>query len=51
MTFLGTINFFGDFVWNLVNANGGGVLAGIVAAAVFAVPMVALWRARAAFAN
>lgn len=38
------------FVWNIVNINGRGWLGGIVAAAIFAVPMVALWRARPRFA-
>lgn len=39
----------GMFVWNLLDPRGGGVVAGAVAAAVFAIPMVALWRARPAF--
>jgi len=39
----------GMFVWNVVNDNGRGLIAGLIAAAVFAVPMVALWRARARF--
>jgi hypothetical protein len=39
------------FVWNLVNPNGRGWLAGAVAAAIFAVPMVALWRAKPLFMN
>ena len=38
------------FVWNIINVNGRRWLAGIVAAAVFAVPMVALLRARPRFA-
>lgn len=37
------------FVWNVINPRGGGWLAGLVAAAVFAVPTVALWRARPLF--
>lgn len=36
-------------VWNVVNDNGRGWLAGIFAAALFAVPMVALWRAKPRF--
>ena len=36
-------------VWNVVNDQGRGLLAGLIAAAVFAVPTVALWRARARF--
>ena len=39
------------FVWNIVNDNGGGWLAGAIAATIFAVPMVALWRAKPRFAN
>ncbi len=38
-------------VWNVVNENGSGWLAGLVAAAVFAIPMVALWRAKPRFAT
>ena len=38
------------FVFNIVNEQaGGGWRAGGIAAAVFAVPMVALWRSRARF--
>ena len=37
------------FVWNLVDHRGGGWLAGAIAAAVFLVPTVALWRSRARF--
>ncbi|MGE0483212.1 MAG: hypothetical protein AB7Q81_03640 [Gammaproteobacteria bacterium] len=36
-------------VWNVVNPHGRGWLAGLVAAALFAVPTVALWRARERF--
>jgi hypothetical protein len=36
-------------VWNLLDPRGGGWLAGLVAAALFAVPTVALWRARPLF--
>ena len=39
------------FVWNIVNDNGGGWLAGIIAATIFTVPMVALWRAKPRFSN
>ena len=37
------------FVWNLVDPRGGGVSAGAIAAALFAIPMVALWRAKDRF--
>lgn len=37
------------FVWNVINSQGGGWGAGVVSAAVLAVPMVALWRARSLF--
>jgi hypothetical protein len=36
-------------VWNLLDPRGAGLLAGLIAAALFAVPAVALWRARPAF--
>lgn len=36
-------------VFNLVDPRGGGWIAGLVAAAVFSVPTIALWRARGAF--
>jgi len=36
-------------VWNLLDPRGAGLFAGAVAAALFAVPAVALWRARRAF--
>ena len=39
------------FVFNIVDPRGGGWPAGAIAAAIFAVPMVALWRARAAFST
>jgi len=39
----------GMLVWNVVNPNGAGWLAGLVSAAIFAVPMVALWHARSQF--
>ena len=42
----------GMLVWNVLDERGGrGVLGGAVAAAVFAVPMVALWRSRSAFSS
>ena len=37
------------FVFNLVDKHGRGVLGGLIAAAIFAVPMIALWRAREVF--
>ena len=39
----------GMLVWNLLDARGGGLPAGVIAAAVFLVPTVALWRARQRF--
>jgi hypothetical protein len=36
-------------VWNLLDPRGGGWVAGLVAAAIFAVPTVALWRAKPLF--
>ena len=36
-------------VWNVVDARGGGWLPGLVAAAVFLVPTVALWRSKRRF--
>ena len=36
-------------VFNLIDPRGGGWGAGLIAGAIFAVPMVALWRARDAF--
>ena len=36
-------------VWNLVNVRGGGIVSGLIAGAIFAVPMVALWRAKERF--
>lgn len=36
-------------VWNLLDPRGGGWLSGLIAAAVFMVPTVALWRARDLF--
>jgi hypothetical protein len=38
-------------VWNLLDPRGGGLFAGTIAAAVFAVPTVALWRARDVFSG
>ncbi|MFP6681844.1 MAG: hypothetical protein VCB07_06585 [Gammaproteobacteria bacterium] len=37
------------FVWNLVNPDGRGFVASLIAAAIFAVPMFALWRSRQLF--
>lgn len=37
------------FVWNLLDHRGGGVIPGVIAATVFAIPTVALWRARTLF--
>jgi hypothetical protein len=39
----------GMLVWNVVDPRGQGVLSGVIAALVFLVPTVALWRARAWF--
>jgi len=36
-------------VWNLTDPRGGGLWSGLIAAGVFAVPMVALWRSKALF--
>ena len=36
-------------VWNVIDPNGGGWIAGLVAAALFAVPTIAMWRARSLF--
>ena len=41
----------GMLVWNLLDPRGGGLVSGLVAAAVFLVPTVALLRARATFGN
>ena len=38
-------------VWNVINPNGRGLLAGFIAGALFAVPMIALWRAKVLFAD
>jgi hypothetical protein len=37
------------FVWPLLHAEGGGLVAAAVAGLVFAIPAVALWRSRALF--
>ncbi|MFT4583563.1 MAG: hypothetical protein ACI915_003193 [Gammaproteobacteria bacterium] len=37
------------FVWNIVGDHGNGIAAGLVAASLFAVPMIALWRAKKSF--
>jgi hypothetical protein len=36
-------------VWNLLDARGRGWVAGVVAALIFMVPTVALWRAKPLF--
>ena len=36
-------------VWNLVDPRGGGVAAGLIAAGIFLVPTIALWRSRNTF--
>ena len=36
-------------VWNLVNFRGRRIVAGLIAGAIFAVPMIALWRAKERF--
>ena len=36
-------------VWNVVNVKGAGLVGGLIAGAIFLVPMVALWRARPLF--
>ena len=36
-------------VWNLIDERGGGWTAGLVSAAIIALPTVALWRARGRF--
>jgi len=41
----------GMLVWNVLDPRGAGWLAGIVAAALFMVPAVALWRARGRFGS
>lgn len=38
-------------VWNLINPNGRGALVGLLTAAVFTIPAVALWRGRRYFSN
>ena len=37
------------FVWNVINVNGRGIGGGVIAATLFALPMVGLWRARRVF--
>jgi hypothetical protein len=41
----------GMFVWSAFDEHGGGLLVGSIAAAIFAVPTVALWRSRRAFSS
>ena len=38
-------------VWNIINDNGRGLIPGIIAAGLFALPTVALWRARDLFSE
>jgi len=42
---------FSMLVWNLLDPRGAGWIAGLVAALVFLLPAVALWRARASFGS
>ena len=37
------------FVFNLVNVKGGGWMPGLVAAAIFSLPVIGLWRTRGLF--
>ncbi|MEE2782861.1 MAG: hypothetical protein VYE04_05855 [Pseudomonadota bacterium] len=37
------------FVWNILQPNGAGWEGGLIAAGVFAIPAIALWRARPFF--
>lgn len=37
------------FVWNAIRSDGGGLIAGVISAAVFVWPTWMLWRARAHF--
>ena len=37
------------FVWNIMNVRGGGIVSGLIAGAIFTVPMIALWRAKGRF--
>ena len=39
------------FVWNLLDPRGAGVVSGLIAAAIFAIPTVAMWRARPLFGS
>jgi len=41
----------GMLVWNMLDPRGGGLVSGLVAAAVFLLPTVALLRARSSFAH
>ena len=36
-------------VWNMINTNGRGLVAGVIAGILFALPMIALWRSRQLF--
>ena len=37
------------FVWNIINPIGRGLIWGLIAAAIFTIPCIALWRAKASF--
>ncbi len=37
------------FVWNILEPNGAGWIGGLIAAGVFTIPAIALWRARTFF--
>lgn len=39
----------GMFVWGLVDERGGGLIPATIAAIIFAVPTIALWRAKGRF--
>ena len=39
------------FVWQLVDPRGQGWLPGVIAAGIFAIPTIALWRAKNTFAE
>ena len=38
-------------VWNLLREDGGGFVGGLIAAGIFLIPTIALWRARGQFNN
>jgi hypothetical protein len=37
------------FVWNVININGRGLIGGVIAVAIFSLPMLALWRSKKLF--